>query len=91
MDLSKEKTAYVGAAEYGGPAHLVQINSRFADPAIETDKHELSLGRCPHTVFKKLNLNLFCKVRDTPVIKYQYKLVLVYLLSQYLFQMACNL
>ena len=26
---------------------VVQINSRFADPAIETDKHELSLGRCP--------------------------------------------
>ncbi len=23
---------------------VVQINSRFADPAIETDKHELSLG-----------------------------------------------
>ena len=34
MDLSKEKTAYVGAAEHGGPAHSGEM--RFADPAIET-------------------------------------------------------
>ena len=49
---SREKTAYVGAAEHGGPTHSGESSTNKlevcgADPAIETDKHELSLGRCP--------------------------------------------
>ena len=38
---------------------VVQINSRFANPAIETDKHELSLGRCPGPT---RTLHIFAKI-----------------------------
>jgi hypothetical protein len=46
-------TAYVGVAvRWGDPGtqgkqHRGNINSSIADLAIEKDKHELSLGRCP--------------------------------------------
>ena len=47
MDLSKEKTAYVGAAEHGGPAHSGEM--RFADPAIETGVEPRAMSAQQHS------------------------------------------